>query len=118
MTQEQFVDALKIAVAESSVKSVVATLEDPPGRKPRELYKKLSEWYKGLDPKSKDMVVDVVKLSVDHGVFGLLCVIDGVRAITDGDKSGEFVLSYKDDDGEFILNNPNEDYLHDLYNAE
>ncbi|MCL4639686.1 MULTISPECIES: hypothetical protein [Olivibacter] len=118
MTQEQFVDALKIAVTESSVKGVVSALESPPGRKPKDLYKKLSEWYNGLDAADKNMVVDIVRLSIDHGVFGFLCVIDGVRAIAGGDKSGEFTLSYKDVDGESILNDPNEDYLHDLYNAE
>lgn len=118
MTQEQFVDALKIAVTESSVKGVVSILESPPGRTPKNLYKKLSEWFNGLDAAGKNMVVDIVKLSIDHGVFGFLCVIDGVRAIADGDKNGEFALIYKNGGGESILNDPNEDYLHDLYNTE
>lgn len=118
MTQEQFIDAIKIAVTKSSVNGVVSTLKSPPGRNPEELDVKVSKWYNGLDAAEKEIIMHIIKEAVDNSVFGFLCVIDGVRTVTDDGESGEFVLSYKDGEGEYLLNSPNEDYLHDLYNAE
>ena len=51
-------------------------------------------------------------------VFGLLCIIDGVRVIEDGPEKSEFRLVRVASDGkETVLNPEDGDYLHDILNA-
>ena len=64
------------------------------------------------------MVRRVVRESVDAGLFGLFCVLDGVRSIEEQDPKGEFKLYYVNGKKEVLLNDFDKEFLHDLYNAE
>jgi hypothetical protein len=61
------------------------------------------------------MVSAVIATAVDGALFGLLCVLDGVRAVEDGEIKGEFRLHYIKG-GVAVLNGPDAPFLHDLYN--
>jgi hypothetical protein len=62
------------------------------------------------------MVLEIVKESVETSVFGFLCVLDGVRAIEDDEIKGRLDLFYDKAGNQQLLNNPEEEYLHDLFN--
>ena len=54
---------------------------------------------------------------IAHDVlFGVFAVFDGVRMI-DKEK-GQFELAYKTQESTFILNDPSEIGLHELFNSE
>jgi hypothetical protein len=53
---------------------------------------------------------------VDRAIFGFLCVLDGVRAIEGARDKGRLVLFY-DRESRVLLNNPDDEYLHDIYNS-
>jgi hypothetical protein len=49
-------------------------------------------------------------------VFGFLCVLDGVSAIEDGEVKGKLNLFYEKHGKQQLLNDPQEEYLHDIFN--
>src|SRR5262249_53457570 len=95
MNGEQFVEAIKLYVRDSSVENQLASLADPPGRRPPEALKRRSEWYRGLSVDQQEFVKTIVVDAVNSGIFGLLCVIDGVRVVDD--EKGKFELRYLED---------------------
>lgn len=114
MNKEGFVNSIREAVIDTSINSVESNLVKPPGRAPREKSLELSEWFNGLDDRDQKMVMQVVKESVETSVFGFLCVLDGVRAIEDCINKGRLNLYFEKEGTKTFLNNPEEEYLHDL----
>jgi hypothetical protein len=45
-------------------------------------------------------------------------VLDGVRAVEEPEDRGDLRLTYINNEREVLLNNINEEYLHDLFNEE
>ncbi len=60
------------------------------------------------------MLFRVTKEVIDTTIFGFFCILDGVTAIEDGTDKGKLNLYYEKDGKKLLLNNPDEDYLHDL----
>jgi hypothetical protein len=118
MDSRAFVDVLKKVVEESSIEGVIQILENPPGRKPNPQMVKRSEWYKCLSIKDKEMVMQIVSEAVSHSMFGIFCVLDGVRVIEDAENRGELKLYYENNNSKILLNDPDKEYLHDIYKEE
>jgi hypothetical protein len=55
-----------------------------------------------------------ITMASDTTMFSFLCVLDGVRAIEDTEEKGQLKLIFSKDGVEELLNNPDEEYLHDL----
>jgi hypothetical protein len=117
MDAETFVDIVKREVHDSGVRDVLETLGRPSGRKPQERLVELSEWFGALPPPDRERVRLVVELAVHSGVFGLLAVLDGVRAIESGANKGSLDLTYSRGSERQVLTAPANDFLHDLYQA-
>lgn len=115
MNANEFVDVLSIAVKNSAVEDTISILDSPPGRKPSKELIELSRFYNSQDDKGKECINKIIKLTANDALFGILCVIDGVRAIEDDRNKGELVLIYQKDNKKTVLN-VNRD-LHDIYNA-
>ncbi len=114
MNKQEFIDAIKLVVISDSVKSIESYLLKPPGREPQKQIVELSNWVNNLKPEDKDMMMKIVKESVETSVFGFLCVLDGIRAIEDSKIKGRLILSYEKQGNLVLLNDPDEDYLHEL----
>jgi hypothetical protein len=116
MQAQQFVDAIKIAVVDGSIQSIKSNLSQPPGRKPEQKLVEMSAWYNKLTDEDKKMVLRIVRESIETSVFGFLCVLDGVSAIEDGEVKGKLNLFYEKHGKQQLLNDPQEEYLHDIFN--
>jgi hypothetical protein len=114
MNKQEFINSIKEVVVNDSIKSVESNLIRPPGRAPEEKLNTLSKWFNNLNDADRNMVMQVVKESVQTSVFGFLCVLDGVRAIEDGEEKGKLDLYYEKDEKLTLLNNQSDEYLHDL----
>lgn len=114
MNKQEFIDAIKLVVINDSVKSIESYLSMPPGREPQKHMVELSNWFNNLKTEDKIMAMKMVKESVETSAFGFLCVLDGIRAIEDSKIKGRLILSYEKQGDLVLLNNPDEDYLHDL----
>jgi hypothetical protein len=117
MTPEVFVDSLKRCCRDSAVIGCVQNLEAPPGRKPNPALVKLSVWYNNLSPEDKANVAAAMQEAADATLFGVLCVIDGVRTIEPGSEKSEFRLSATRL-GVVSTIAPGPEFLHDILLAE
>ena len=117
MDKENFIKAINLAVLDSISGDIDEYLTHPLSRKKEEL-NEIIEWYTKLDEKEKDMARRLINLSANHSVFGILCLLDGVRAIEDSPKKGKLELIYTNGDYKTILNEENGEYLHDIFNSQ
>ncbi|MCP4990020.1 MAG: hypothetical protein GY928_29425 [Colwellia sp.] len=116
MNSEQFISIIKKVVRESAIEDTIENLEDPPGRRVSENERYRSDWFNGLSSDSRINVESIITDAVDEALFGLLSVIDGARAIEDGENKGKLILTHKKQQ-EKVLNDPDNIGLHDLYKA-
>lgn len=113
MTPEFFVESLEKHCRDGAVEDCIANLMKPPGRKPAESLVQLSSWFRALPPNDQEMVALAMKQSADATLFGVLCVIDGVRVIENGPEKSVFELSASRQGIRSVIS-PNTSNLHDL----
>lgn len=116
MDNELFTESIKLYVRDTAIKSTISVLEKPPGRKPSQSTVAQSQWFNQLSTNEQHMVQEVIQEGIDMALFGFLAVLDGVRVIED-DGEGEFVLLYKRKGVKERINDPDKEYLHDIYNS-
>jgi hypothetical protein len=112
--KERFVSAIRVAVQDAAVTTVIETLMKPPGRAPDADLKLWSSWFNGLAFSDRQNVERVIQQTANAAVFGFFCVLDGVRAIEDGEPKGTLVLHYRAANSEVHLNDEDGDLLHDI----
>ncbi|WP_316812828.1 hypothetical protein [Pedobacter heparinus] len=120
MNQDEFIKILKRDVTKSGTNDVIKNLIAPVGRKSSEKLLKMSEFYNSMDDANKKIINEIIYEAIDTGIFGFLCLIDGVRSVNMNGEENHLKLTFINDNTgkETVLNNPNQDFLHDIYNAE
>jgi len=81
MRPQAFIDAVYTAVYRTAIDGVLRLVAQPPGRRPPAHLAELSLWFNALDEPGRDHVHNVVRLSVDQAVFGMLSALDGSRSL-------------------------------------
>lgn len=116
MDKEEFIKVIKTEVCDSAIESTIDNLIHPPGRNPSVELLEQSDFYKRLSVKEKQIVNSIISESVRESIFGFLCVLDGVRKITDSNRIGRIELSYLSNSNKMLLNDSEKEYLHDIFN--
>lgn len=111
LNNEDFITAIEEVVSSAAINDTISNLSSPPGRKPPEALIQQSLWFNALSDSDKNMLKAIVASAVNESVFGFLCVLDGVRAISDTEESNNLSLIH----GDTLLNDPALESLHDLY---
>lgn len=111
MDKLEFIKLIKLVVADAAVEDTIGELMDPPGRKPANDLRIRSEWFKSLSEHDRDMVQQITSEAVHSSIFGFMCVLDGVRAISDSGESNNLTLTHENT----TLNADDNEFLHDLY---
>jgi hypothetical protein len=114
MTREDFVKAIKSEALDTAVRDTIMDLEDPPGRKPEASLTEIHDWYQTLDPKSRKFVEQVARMASESATFGVMAILDGVRAFESGENKGTLVLEYRNGADRLLLNNFQEKLLHEI----
>ena len=117
MNSQDFIGALHRAVYQGVGAGILRLAEHPVGRGNRAEKQARAAWMAGLDAESRAMVAKLVDEGVHAGIFGVLCVLDGVRAIEDPEDRGDLSLTYTDADGQTVLNSDDGEMLHDIFNG-
>ena len=117
MTPDFFVDALKKICRDDAVEGCVAVFKNPHGRGPRRELKRISGWFTSLSSTDRELVIAAMREAADATLFGMLCVVDGVRVIESEGEKSEFKLTATRCGIESPLS-PSETFLHDLLRAE
>ncbi|QYR22336.1 hypothetical protein KZ483_04925 [Paenibacillus sp. sptzw28] len=113
MKPEQFIGIIKDQIRDAGINETIEFIKKPPGRKPRKKHVELSEWFNSLTDKDRSNVMKMMEEAVDASLFGLFCTLDGVRSV--GEQTFELYVVENGD--KKLLNDQNEEALHDIYNS-
>lgn len=116
MTPVEFVEKITQVVYDSTVTGCISLMEKPPGKRPSSQLRSLSQWFSQLSEPDRNKVRDAIKLATGQSVFGMLAVLDGVRQIDDSENKGSLELRYLRDGQSQLINDPNAEPLHDIFN--
>jgi len=115
MDPAEFVKAIKLYACDLSVDGTAKNLLRPSGRRPHPDLLKLSAWFKQLPADDQITVLDVAREAAENAIFGVFCILDGVRAIENGTGKGGFEIHYVKGDEKVLLNATNGEMLHDIF---
>ena len=117
MDVSQFVEAIKSTVERPAVDGCLKQYAAPSGRRPSEDNVQLSEWFNSLSDTDKSMLQKALRDVAHASIFGLFCVLDGVRVIEDPQDRGDMELWHVKNGVRTLINDPDKNMLHDEYNA-
>jgi hypothetical protein len=117
MTSRQFVDMIQRNVCEGGASGYVNSLKKPAGRAPHESLVRQSMFYNGLTLDQQRVLETIVRDAVAAGVFGLLCILDGVTLAEQGSPTDRLELYHIHGGERTLLNGPGSQYLHDLLDS-
>ena len=115
MNSEEFVGAVKAVCSDEEGESIIRSFRNPPGRRPSNRLMRLSQWFQQLSVNDQEMLREALTDAAERAVFGIMCVLDGARAIESGPEKGSFELYYVKDNQRVLLNDPQKEVLHDLF---
>ena len=115
MTAEEFVDAIREHVMDSSVTGVIKVVSQPPGRSPGRDLLELSAWFNSLPERDREMVQRMLAHVAHAAVFGLFAVLDGSRTVAAYEApSDHFELRHFHGTDVDVLSGPKGKVLHEL----
>jgi hypothetical protein len=115
MDAQEFIDAIRLVVRDAAIEDTKTLVTDPPGRGYPKMVEARAAWVRSLDADGRRHLDSIIAFTAHATVFGFLCVLDGVRAIEDGTDKGGLELIHHGSDGQTLLNGPNTEMLHDIY---
>lgn len=118
MNDQEFVDAIKEHVFDSAIEGVMSQIISPSGTKPSVTLLKLNNWFHEQDEETQSRIRQCIKAGAHSALFGMLCVLDGVRLIHEDLRNGQLRLVLRTDTQEIVLSDNQEfSELHDIFNA-
>lgn len=110
-------DSIKLVVRDASIEDTISILTNPPGRKVSSDLRARSDWFNAQSEQEQRMLTEVIADAVDNAIFGILCVLDGVRTVEDSATNGRFELHFVKE-ASILLNPTDAVMLHEIYNAQ
>jgi hypothetical protein len=119
VNSDDFISVIVKCVHEAAVNDTISVLaEGPSGRKPPALLVELSAWFNELPKADRERLHQVVEQAVHSALFGVFCVVDGVRPIDNSDEKTKFQLLASRQGESKLLNTEDGEYLHDTYHGK
>jgi len=118
MNNEQFIKSIIQTVHDSVVNGLLENIENPPGRKPPQSSVELAEWVSELPENEKEKIKKIIKRATHAAIFSFLTVLDGAKAIESSPEKGQLKLFWEKETEKILLNDPENEALHDIYQAE
>lgn len=117
MKPDDFVRALKSQCSDSAVVDCLDSFAKPPGRSPAIELVRISQWFHTLSEEDRSLLRLALQQVADATLFGVLCVVDGVRVIEDSAEKSDFILTANRAGKESRIS-PSSTFLHDLFRSE
>lgn len=115
MSPKYFVEITRKVVHEQAVNDVIETLLEPVGNKTSQENVQMSAFYGSLTEEQKGVFNRILLNTSEMTMYGLFCVLDGVRAVENGENKGSLELWYRNGEFTQLLNDPDDEFLHDLF---
>lgn len=93
MKPDDFARALKSECVDSAVEVCLSNFASPPGRNPDAELVQISKWFRTLSEEDHAIFRLALQQAADATLFGVLCVVDGVRAIEEYVEKSNFCLT-------------------------
>lgn len=103
MDQTQFIDLLRRTVVQPAISGTIAQIATPTGRNLSANRKERAAWYQGLSEQEQKYVEHAITEAAQSTAFGLCCILDGARAITDHPNSGHLELRFLSEASDTLL---------------
>lgn len=103
MEQAAFVDLLRRIVVDAAARDTIAQIARQTGRGASGERKRRADWLNALSAENREQVEYAVAEAARASAFGLLCVLDGSRAIENPPKQGHLELRYVSHDGYTLI---------------
>jgi hypothetical protein len=114
MDGREFVERLTVAVRDQAISGTLARLTKPAGRNPGQEALDRCKWFNALDSQSRYLLQSCIRDAINDTIFGMLCALDGVRAINDCSSEGHLELHYVTDTST-LLCSPDGPPLHEFF---
>ena len=114
MKPEQLAEALYRYAGEAAARNAISSLNRPAGRRPDPSLVRRSQWFLKLQPSDQELVAEVAHDAARCAIFGVLCILDGVRMIEDGPDRGALELYYVNGPDKVLLNDIRTTLLHEI----
>ncbi|WP_424407533.1 hypothetical protein [Pasteurella sp. PK-2025] len=114
--REVFIKQIYQQIGVEGINMITSILNDPPGRKPKQKLKELSEYVNSKSEDEKKKIIEIIELSINSTIFNMLCVFDQVNKLDDN--IDNIKLSILCNNQEILLNDFTKQDLHDLFNIE
>ncbi|PYY13392.1 MAG: hypothetical protein DMG60_22060 [Acidobacteria bacterium] len=116
MNRKEWIAQLKEKTSDAAAESTFASLKKSPGRRPSQQKVELSAWFDQLAEQDKHRVAQVIKEAAEQATFNFLYVLDE-RGDADSTRAdGHLELRYFRDSQSILINDPEDEPLHDIYN--
>lgn len=115
MNNENFVKNIKLYIRDMSIEGILKQLKKPSGRSPKKINIKKSEFFNSLTEEDRLIIQQIIKDSVDTSLFNFLTVLDRVSFIEN--EKPDYELYRVISDKKELINNHDEEYLHDIFNS-
>lgn len=117
-SKEDFVKVMKITVADRTAEGIFRPVAIPKGRGVTQEQRDMAAWIAGLSEADRSRILWLMNDCVEATLFGVFCVLDGVRSIENIDKKGRLELRYTAPDGaDTPLNDDHGEFLHDIFKS-
>ncbi|TKA02972.1 hypothetical protein [Actinacidiphila oryziradicis] len=114
ITADELVSVIYRDVFVAAVVDSESILRNPPGRAPGDEALRLQRWYLDLPEGDRDNLQIIMRKAAFNAVFGMLCLLDNVRPVSDGFEQ-ELRLSIESSDARTDID-PDEQ-LHEIFKA-
>jgi len=115
MEKEEFVKAL-FEKKKGQASDMLKFLLNVPGRKPHQKHLEMSAFCQSLNEEGRQKLQMIIDESIDDTLFGFLCILDHVSFLEDVGEKSTFELYAVKDGVRTLINDPNKEELHNLYN--
>ena len=118
MDTELFVERIRESVRNSTVKEIETELLKSPDRHTPKGLVALHNWYLTLPAEDRPHVRNLVEHAIHSVTFHFLAVLDGVKTLEGEGEKGDFELYFVKHGKSVRINDPDKEFLHDLFNQE
>jgi hypothetical protein len=91
--------------------------ENPPGRMPSKELLEVATYYKNLSDPEKEVFKKCLSFQSKSVIFDILTLLDGVNRFSE-DVNARFELNVIENGVKYQLNDPDGEFLHDIFNSE
>jgi hypothetical protein len=117
MNKDTLVQKIKESLLDRGTKDLMVLYKNPPGRKPSQKLIRISQWLSTLKEEDQEIVRMVINDSIQSTIFGLFCILDGVRFLENEEEKTQFELYALLNSQRSLINKPDAEPLHDIFNS-